>query len=47
MGGYFGREEASRPREGFIPNPNLKLLNQVSGVMRSKVAVDGMLAVAE
>lgn len=28
--------KASRPREGFIPNPKLKLLDQVSEVMRFK-----------
>ena len=36
MGFYIGREKASRPREGFIPNPKLKLLEQVSEVMRFK-----------
>jgi hypothetical protein len=29
MGFYIGKEEAPRPREGFIPNPKLKLLEQV------------------
>ena len=33
---YIGREKASRPREGFIPNPKLKLMEQVSEVMRFK-----------
>jgi hypothetical protein len=28
--------KASRPLEGFIPNPKLKLLDQVSEVMRFK-----------
>ena len=28
--------KASRPREGFMPNPKLKLLDQVSEVMRFK-----------
>ena len=28
--------KASTPREGFIPNPKLKLLDQVSEVMRFK-----------
>ena len=28
--------KASRPREAFIPNPKLKLLEQVSEVMRFK-----------
>ena len=34
IGSYIRREKASRPREGFIPNPKLKLLEQVSEVMR-------------
>ena len=34
MGPYIGREKASGPREGFIPNPKLRLLDQVSKVMR-------------
>jgi hypothetical protein len=36
MGSYIGTAKASRPREGFIPNPKLKLLDQVSEVMRFK-----------
>ena len=36
MGPYFGKAKASRPREGFIPNPKLKLLDQVSEVMHFK-----------
>ena len=32
----IGKAKASRPREGFIPNPKLKLLDQVSEVMRFK-----------
>ena len=36
MGSYIGREKGSRPREGYIPNPKLKLLEQVSEVMRFK-----------
>jgi hypothetical protein len=36
MGSYIGGEKASRPREGFIPNPKLKLLDQDSEVMRFK-----------
>jgi hypothetical protein len=36
MGPYIGKAKASRPREGFIPNPKLKLLDQVSEVMRFK-----------
>jgi hypothetical protein len=28
--------KASKPRDGFIPNPKLKLLDQVSEVMRFK-----------
>ena len=36
MGFYIGTGKASRPREGFIPNPKLKLLEQVSEVMRFK-----------
>jgi hypothetical protein len=36
MGFYFGKAKASRPREGFIPNPKLKLLDQVSEVTRFK-----------
>ncbi len=36
MGFYIGREKASRPREGFIPNPKLRFLDQVSEVMRFK-----------
>jgi hypothetical protein len=34
MGFYIGKVKASTPREGFIPNPKLKLLEQVSEVMR-------------
>ena len=30
------KAKASRPPEGFIPNPKLKLLDQVSEVMRFK-----------
>ena len=30
----IGKAKASRPLEGFIPNPKLKLLDQVSEVMR-------------
>ena len=36
MGSYIGRAKASRPREGFIANPKLKLLEQVGEVMRFK-----------
>jgi hypothetical protein len=36
MGAYIGEAKASRPREGFIPNPKLKLLDRVSEVMRFK-----------
>jgi integron integrase len=36
VGPYIGKAKASRPREGFIPNPKLKLLDQVSEVMRFK-----------
>ena len=36
MGPYIGKAKASRPREGFIPNPKLKLLDQVSEAMRFK-----------
>jgi|ERR1035438_2116838 integrase len=34
MGFDIGKAKASRPREGFFPNPKLKLLGQVSEVMR-------------
>jgi hypothetical protein len=34
MGFDIGTAKASRPQEGFIPNPKLKLLGQVSEVMR-------------
>jgi hypothetical protein len=30
----IGKAKASNPREGFIPNPKLKLLDQVGEVMR-------------
>jgi len=33
---YIGNGNASQPREGFVPNPKLKLLDQVSEVMRFK-----------
>jgi len=33
---YIETAKASRPRQGFIPNPELKLLDQVSEVMRFK-----------
>jgi len=33
---HIGEAKASRPAEGFIPNPKLKLLDQVSEVMRFK-----------
>ena len=36
MGFHFGKTRASVPSEGFIPNPKLKLLDQVSEVMRFK-----------
>ena len=32
----IGKAKASRPREGFIPNPKLKLLAQVGEVMGFK-----------
>src|ERR1019366_8011346 len=32
----IGKAKASRPREGCSPNPKLKLLDQVSEVMRLK-----------
>jgi hypothetical protein len=32
----IGKAKASEPREGFIPNPKPKLLDQVSEVMRFK-----------
>jgi len=38
MGSYIERGKASRPREGFVPNPKLKLLEQVSEVMRLQLA---------
>jgi integrase len=36
MGSNIERTKASKSREGFIPNPKLKLLDQVSEVMRFK-----------
>ena len=33
---HIEKTNASKPREGFIPNPKLKLLDQVSEVMRFK-----------
>jgi hypothetical protein len=36
MASYIGTAKASGPREGFIPNPKRKLLDQVSEVMRFK-----------
>src|ERR1700690_3587380 len=33
---HIGKAKASDPLEGFIPNPKLKLLDQVSEVMRFK-----------
>ena len=33
---HIENAKASGPREGFIPNPKLKLLDQVSEVMRFK-----------
>ena len=36
MGESIGTGNTSRPREAFIPNPKLKLLDQVSEVMRYK-----------
>jgi hypothetical protein len=36
MGSYIERTKASKPREGFLPNPKLKFLDQVSEVMRFK-----------
>jgi len=32
----IGNAKTSRPQEGFIPNPKLKLLDQLSEVMRFK-----------
>ena len=46
MGLYIERGKASRPREGFMPNPKLELLEQVSELMRFKAEVDGVGAVA-
>jgi hypothetical protein len=34
MGFHIGKAKASVLTEGFIPNPKLKLLDQVSEVMR-------------
>ncbi len=36
MGGYIGPGKGSWAREAFTPNPKLKLLDQVSEVMRFK-----------
>ena len=36
MSAHIGRGNTSKVREGFIPNPKLKLLDQVSEVMRFK-----------
>jgi hypothetical protein len=36
----IGKGKAPRPREGFLPNPKLKRLDQVSEVMRLQ-AVEG------
>ena len=33
---YIGEANTSKPRDGFVPNPKLKLLDQVSEVMRFK-----------
>ena len=33
----IGKAKASEPREGFTPNPKLKLLDQVSELMRFKL----------
>jgi hypothetical protein len=41
MGFDIGKAKASRPREGFFPNPKLKLLGQVSEVMRFIKACNG------
>jgi hypothetical protein len=40
MGFDIGKAKASRPLEGFNPNPKLKLLEQVSEVMTLQ-GVDG------
>ena len=32
----IGKAKASRPRDGFIPNPKLKLMDQVREVLRLK-----------
>jgi len=37
MGFDIGKAKASRPREGFIPNPKLKLLEQVREVMQAGI----------
>jgi hypothetical protein len=36
----IGKVKASRPREGLIPNPKLKLPNQSSEVMRFEAESD-------
>jgi hypothetical protein len=42
MGASIGAGKASRPREGFIPNPKLKQLDQVSEMMRfRRLRVEG------
>jgi hypothetical protein len=46
MGFDIGKGKASRPLEGFIPNPKLKLLEQVSEVGRFEAAAKGMRAAA-
>jgi len=43
MSFYIGNASTSEPRERFIPNPKIKLLDQVSEVMRWLSALSSQL----
>ena len=47
MGFYIGKGKASRSREGFIPNPKLKLLASVNSWFATKEGACFDLAAAE
>ena len=37
---HIGEANTSKPRDGFVPNPKLKLLDQVSKVMHPKLILN-------
>jgi hypothetical protein len=40
MRSYIGEASTSRPRDGFVLNPKLKLVDQVSEIMRPNLILN-------